>query len=434
MNPEHFIAKRIALSKSETFTRIIIRIAIAAIAISLSVMILTTAIISGFKKEISEKIFGFWGHIHITDSNVNRNFELAPISSDQECFAQIRDIKSLDYQEDADILGIKLKGNYQNKTSFGGVKAAHPYILLPGLMTTRQNEMHGVLLKGVDHAYDWSDMGKFITSGRAIRFSADSSASELLISKNIASKLRLETGDKVVLNFIRDQIQIKKRFEICGIYNTGLEEYDRKIVLADLSKLQEILGWNPDQVQGMEVILDDIRDMDLYADYIYYEVLPPKLFAESIRSKFPGIFEWLKLQDINETVILQLMILVAIINMITVLLILILERTHMIGVLKSLGAGNWFVRKIFLYHAGYIILFGLLFGNLLGLGIAFSQKHFNFIKLDEANYYLSTAPIHIEWLSILLLNLAAFTITVFFMIFPTWLISRIRPVKALRFD
>jgi lipoprotein-releasing system permease protein len=434
MNPEHFIANRIALAKSESFTRIIIRIAIAAIAISLSVMILTTAIISGFKKEISEKIFGFWGHIHITDSNVNRNFELSPISLNQEYFDQIREIKSVDYQEDASILGVKITGNYRNKSSHGGVKGAHPFILLPGLLTTRLNDMHGVLLKGVDNNYDWSAMSKFITAGKAISFNPDSSSSELLISRNIASRLRLQPGDKVVLNFIRDRVQVKKRFEISGIYNTGLEEYDRKIILADLSKLQEILGWNPDEVQGVEIILDDIRDMDLYSDYIYYEVLPPKLFSESIRSKFPGIFEWLKLQDINETVILQLMILVAIINMITVLLILILERTHMIGVLKALGAGNWFIRKIFLYNAGYIILFGLLFGNVLGLGVAFAQKYYQFITLDEANYYLSTAPIHIDWITVGLLNLAAFGITVFFMIFPTWLISRIRPVKALRFN
>ncbi|MBK9256316.1 MAG: ABC transporter permease [Saprospiraceae bacterium] len=434
MNPEHFIAKRIAFSKSNSFTRIIIRIAIVAIAISLSVMILTTAVIDGFKKEITEKIFGFWGHIHITDSNVNRNFELIPVSSDEEYINTIRDIQEIDYQEEASILGYKLEGNYKSKSTYGGVKGAHPFIVLPALMSTKNNDMHGLLLKGVDSGYDWDRMKEFIVEGDVIGYNKDTLSSDLLISRNIARKLGVKVGEKVVMHFIRDNNQIKKRFQICGIYNTGLEEYDRKLALVDLAKLQDVLGWKTTDVQGIEVILDDIKDLDIYADYIYYDVVPPRLYAESIRSKFPGIFEWLQLQDINETIILQLMILVAIINMITVLLILILERTHMIGVLKSLGANNWFIRKIFLYNAGYIIFFGLLAGNFLGIGIALAQKHFKYIKLDEANYYLDTAPIEISWMTILLLNLAAFVVTVVFMVFPTWLVSRITPVKALRFD
>jgi lipoprotein-releasing system permease protein len=434
MNPERFIAGRIAWTKSGSFTRIIIRIAIAAVAISLAVMLLTTAIIAGFKKEISEKIFGFWGHIHITDNNVNRSFDLVPIDTDQECFESIRSIDFLEYEDQARILNINIPQKTIKKQSYGGVKGVHPYIFLPGLMTGKESSMHGVLIKGVDAGYDWSGLERFLQEGTLPEVRDSVASSKLLISKYIANKLRLKTGDAVILNFIKEQSQLRKRFEICGIYNTGLEEYDRKVVVGDIRRLREILDWNAQQAQGMEVILDDIRDMDLYAEYIYYEILPPKLYAESIRSKFPGIFEWLKLQDINETVILQLMILVAIINMITVLLILILERTHMIGVLKSLGASNWFIRKIFLYNAAYIVLFGMLFGNLLGLGIAWLQKKTGFIKLDEANYYLDTAPIHLDPWSVFWINIAAFGVTVIFMVFPTWLISRIQPVKALRFE
>ncbi len=433
MNIEHFIAKRIAVTNTGSFTKVIIRIAMAAIAVSLTVMILTTAIISGFKQEISDKIFGFWGHIHVTDSNINRNFELIPISKDEKFYDEIRDIKQLEYQAEAKILGFALKDKVVDKKTYSGVKGVHPYIILPGLLSSKRN-FHGVLLKGVDEAYDWTKMEAFIKDGKRITYLPDSSSADILVSKNIADKMLISTGDKVVLSFIRDNQQIKKRFQVCGIYNTGLEEYDKRFGIVDIKKLQEILGWNVNEVQGMEVVLNDVRDLDVISEYVYYEILPQQLYAESIRSKFPSIFEWLSLQDINETIILQLMVLVAIINMITVLLILILERTQMIGILKSLGMNNWQVRKIFIYNAGYIIFYGLIIGNILGLGIALLQKHFNFIKLDEANYYLDTAPIEINWMALILLNVGTFVVTLITLVLPTMLITRITPVKALRFD
>jgi len=433
MNIEHFIAKRIAVTNTGSFTRVIIRIAMAAIAVSLTVMILTTAIISGFKKEISNKIFGFWGHIHITDSNINRNFELIPISKDEKFYNEIREIKQLEYTSEAKILNFPIADKVVDKKTYAGVKGVHPYIILPGLLSSKSN-FHGVLLKGVDKDYDWDKLKTFIKDGNKITYYNDSSSAEILISKNIADKVLIATGDKVVLSFIRDKQQIKKRFKVCGIYNTGLEEYDKRFGIVDTKKLQEILGWSTNDVQGMEVTLDDVRDLDVISEYVYYEILPQQLYAESIRSKFPSIFEWLSLQDINETIILWLMVLVAIINMITVLLILILERTHMIGILKSLGMNNWQVRKIFIYNAGYIVFYGLLIGNILGVGLALIQKHFNFIKLDEANYYLDTAPIDINWGPIILLNAGTFILTLLSLLLPTLLVTRITPVKALRFD
>ncbi|MFZ1748592.1 MAG: FtsX-like permease family protein [Saprospiraceae bacterium] len=432
MNIEHFIAKRMATSKDGSFTKVIIGIAIAAIAISMTVMILTTATIAGFKEEITNKIFGFWGHIHITDSNINRNFELTPISRNEPFYDTIADIKKIDYQIPAKILGIPLKGKSMEMTTLGGVKSLHPYIILPGLLSTKEN-FHGVLLKGLDTTYDASMMTPFIKEGRFIKYSADGASPEMLISRNIADKMQIKTGDKVIMSFIRDNSQIKKRFEVCGIYNTGLEEYDRRLCIVDIAKIREILQWPTENIQGMEVILDDVRDLDIISEYIYYEVVPQKFYAESIRSKFPSIFEWLNLQDINEKIILQLMVLVAIINMITVLLILILERTQMIGILKSLGMNNWGIRKIFIYNAGYIILYGMLIGNVIGVGICLLQKKFQFISLDEANYYLSTAPISIHWSNILLINVGTMAVTLIFLILPTMLVTRITPVKALRF-
>lgn len=433
MNIEHFIAKRIAFTNSASFTKVIIRIAMAAIAVSLTVMILTTAIISGFKREITDKIFGFWGHIHITDSNINRNFELTAIQLDETKYQDILDIKQIEYQINAEILGFPIEGKAIDKVTRGGVKGVHPYIMLPGLLSTREN-FHGVLLKGIDKDYDWQKMQKFIIDGDKISYLPDSTSNDLLISKNIATQLNIKTGDKVVLSFIRENAQIKKRFQVCGVYNTGLEEYDKRFGLVDLAKIQEILGWPTSDVQGLEVVLDDVKDLDIISEYIYYEVLPQQYYAETIRSKFPSIFEWLNLQDINEKIILQLMILVAIINMVTVLLILILERTQMIGILKSLGMSNFSIRKIFLYNAGYIIFFGLLFGNVLGIGIALLQQHTQFIQLDEANYYLSTAPIALNLWTVIWINIATLVVTLVFLIIPTMLVSRITPVKALKFD
>lgn len=433
MNIEHFIAKRIAFTDSKTFTKVIVRIAIAAIAVSVTVMILTTAIIAGFKKEITEKIFGFWGHIHITDTNISRNFELTPIHDNEKFYNDIRNIAQVDYEVPVTFMGYEWDEKLRSKTTYGGVKGLYPYIIIPGVLSTKEN-FHGVLLKGVGQDYNWDRLNEFIIDGHKVQFHRDSISDDLLISKNIADKMSIKTGNKVILSFIRDNEQFKKRFTVCGIYNTGLEEYDKRFGLVDIRKVQDILQWDSTEVQGMEVVLDDVRDLDVITDYIYYDVLPQKFYAESIRSKFPGIFEWLKLQDINETVIKQLMIIVAIINMITVLLILILERTRMIGILKSLGMHNGNVRKIFLWHAGYIIAFGLLLGNLIGIGIGLLQQHFKFIKLDEANYYLDTAPIAFNWWSVLIINVATLVITLVFLTLPTMIITRITPVKTLRFE
>ncbi len=432
-NIGHFIARRLMQHNQRAFTRVIIRIAMAAIAVSVAVMILTTAVIAGFKKEITEKIFGFWGHIHITDSNIARNFEVVPIPGEAPFYDTIRNISRLDFQEEVTAFGKPVSDFARQKTTYGGVKSVHPYIILPGLLSSG-SRFHGVLLKGVDSSYTSSAMSPFLMQGRAIAGSRDSSAAEILVSKQIADKMHLQAGSEIVLSFITDGRQLKRRFTVCGIYNTGLEEYDRRFCLVDIQKLRSILGWQNKEIQGMEIVLEDVRDLDVMTDYIYTEILPPQFYAESIRQKFPSIFDWLNLQDINEEIIIGLMILVAIINMVTVLLILILERTNMIGILSSLGMTHSGIRRIFLYHAGYIIANGLLLGNLLGLGIAWAQMRFGFIQLDEANYYLSTAPVSLQWSNVLLINAGTFLITLCALILPTYLVTRITPVKALRFS
>lgn len=395
-------------------------------------MILTTAIIAGFKKEITEKVFGFWGHMHITDTNINRNFELKPIDISLGIFDSIQNIQNIEYEVPKKFWGFTIPNQTETIRSNGGVKGIYPFTILPGLLSTKE-DFYGVLLKGVDAKYDWDRLSKYIVQGRKIQY-VDSISSEILVSRSIADKLKLKLGQKVILSFIKERNQIKRRFTICGFYNTGLDEYDRRFCIADLRIISSIIDWSPNQAQGMEVTFDDIKDLDVLSDYIYYEEMPQDLFGESIRQKFPSIFEWLNLQDINEQIILILMIVVAVINMITVLLILILERSKMIGILKSLGMSNWQVRRVFLYHAAYIIFSGLLVGNILGLGLAFLQQNTGFIKLDEANYYLATAPIFIHFPTILLLNIGVMAFTLIFLIIPTTLVSGITPIKVLRFE
>ena len=250
---------------------------------------------------------------------------------------------------------------------------------------------------------------------------------------NYGDEIKIFGMDWAIIHFVEKGEQLKRRFKVSGVYRTGLEEYDRKFALVDIRQIQRLLGWEESQVSGFEVFIDDIDDLQPINEYIYFEELPADLYAETIREKLPEIFDWLDLQDINEVVILSLMIIVAIINMVTALMILILERTNMIGILKALGTANWGIRKIFLYYAAYIVILGLFWGNLIGIGLCLLQDRFEFITLSEENYYLSTAPIDLNFWPILLLNLGTLAITLFFLIIPSYLVTSISPVKAIRF-
>ncbi|NNF35591.1 MAG: ABC transporter permease [Saprospiraceae bacterium] len=433
MNLEHFIAKRISFSGRKSFTGIIVMIAIAAIALSLSIMIITSAIITGFKKEISEKIVSFWGDIHINDSNINRSFEQIPIDDARDLIVSLDSIKYVEYEDDKRILGVPIKGQrVMNKTK-GGIRSVQGTIMAPGLMRTRE-DYNGIILKGIGEDFDWDRLESSIIEGKRIEFPESASSDDILVSKYTASRMKLSVGDRVLVSFIKDRDHIKRRFEVSGIYNTGLEEYDSKVAMVDISEIRSILGWSDDQVGNIEILVDNQEDLDILSEYIYYEELPAHLFSSTIRQKLPGIFEWLKLQDINEQIIMALMVIVGIINMITVLLILILERSKMIGILKAVGATNWSVRKIFLYNSGYIVFFGLVIGNVIGLLFCFLQERFSFITLDEESYYLAVAPIDLNIISILLINVGSFVVILSIMLLPTLLISWISPIKVLRFE
>jgi lipoprotein-releasing system permease protein len=431
MNLPLFIAKRVSFSTKKTFTGLIVRIAIVAVALSLAVMIISTAIISGFKNQIGEKIFGFWGHIHITSTQINRTtMESVPISANQDFLPIVKALGRISYSEPARIFGFPLPWE-RVKTTKGGVRHVQSFALKPGIIKTKK-EIEGIVLKGIGKDFDWTFFDKFLVEGEKLEL-PDSAGNGIVLSKQTATRLELGVGDKFIFYYVKAGEALAKRFIVTGIYKTGLEEYDRKFAIVDIRKVQELLEWEVDQVGGFEISVQHLNDMEPISGQIYNEILPNELYCESIRTKYPAIFDWLALQDINEVVILALMLVVGLINMVTALMILILERTNMIGVLKSLGQTDWSIRKLFLYNAAYIILLGLFLGNLVGIGFCLIQSKYGIIKLSEENYYLSEAPIDLNLFNILGLNIIALTVILLFLTIPSWLVTRISPVKAIRF-
>ncbi len=432
LNFPYFIAKKVAVSGNQSFSRMILRISILAVALSIAVMIIATSLIRGFKNEISSKIFGFWGHIHIMDTGVTYSLEAVPVDINQTFYPSLDTLKKARYLSNPSFMGYELENQLIEKETRGGVRHIQVFANIPGIIKTR-DQIEGIILKGIGKDFDWSYMNDYLTGGNKLEF-GDTISRGIIISEQTANRLILDVGDRMIVYFIKDgDQQILKRLEVTGIYKTGLEEYDQRFAIVDIRMIQDLYGWAPNEVGGFEVFLDDIRDIEPLNEHIYMEELPNDLFSQTIRDKFPSIFEWLGLQDINEVVILLLMLIVSIINMVTALLILILERTNMIGTLKALGSTNWDIQKIFLYYAAYIICVGLFFGNFIGLTLCYLQDTFEIITLPEKDYYLSVAPIELDWWSILFLNLGTLLLTIIVLIIPTYLVTKVNPVKAIRF-
>lgn len=406
MNIERFITKRLVFSKEPNFSKFIIRIATAAVALSMAVMILTISLVSGFQKEITDKIFGFWGHIHITEFGLGKSFEEHPMSIHQNYYPALDTVME--------------------------IKHIQVFAYKAGIIKT-EDQIEGLVLKGVGLDFDWHFLNQHIVSGEILKIKDEEKSRGILISNYTAQRLSLSVGDKVLAYFIQNPPRFRQLI-VEGIYNTGLEEYDKMYALVDLRHIQQLNDWDETQVGGFEVFLNNPKDLNRISDYILYDVLEYDQIAQTIKEVYPNIFDWLELQNMNELIIIILMIAVAAINMITCLLILILDRTRMIGILKALGAQNFQIRKIFLYQAAYILGIGMLVGNILGIGVGLLQQYFKFIKLDEASYYVSFAPVDINMLHILLLNLATFILCLVFLLIPSILISKISPVKAIRLD
>ncbi len=417
MNTALFIARKITNSKENknNISNSIISIAIIAIALSLSVMILSVAIITGFKKEIREKVIGFGSHIVIMNHDTNSSYETVPIKKNQDFYKNITDIE--------------------------GIKHIQPFAIKAGIIKT-ESQIQGVVLKGVGSDFDWSFFEKNIVEGRHFTVKDDKKTTEVIISRYISNLLKLNVEDDLVMYFIQNPPRFRK-YKIVGIYDTGLEEFDKLYVLADIADIQKLNDWTESEeelVTGFEILIDDYNKLEELTSEVRNRVALKfdengnKLRVDNIKDTNPQIFDWLALTDMNVWVILTIMLFVATINMVSGLLIIILERTNMIGVLKALGSSNSGIQKIFLYNAIFIMGKGILWGNAIGLSISLLQYYFEIIPLNAASYYVDTVPINIQPLDILLLNVGTLIITSLILIIPSFIITKIEPIKAIRFN
>jgi lipoprotein-releasing system permease protein len=373
--------------------------------LGLAVMILSLAIVKGFKTEIREKLRGFSGDIQISKLNLNSSYENTPFSMSDEDRSKISTAK--------------------------GIAFIQPFATKPGIINAG-DQAEGVVLKGLDKSYNSQYFKDILVDGKFIDFSdSTKSKSQILISKFISDRLNLKVGDDFLMYFIENSLR-KRKFEIVGIYNLGVEEVDEVFVIGDINLIRSLNNWDANQVGGYELRVDNFDNLDQIEASVYDD-LSVDLKSYSIKQYYPAIFEWLSLLDVNTEVILILMIAVAVINMISALLIMILERTNMIGILKALGSSNWEIRKIFLYNAIYIIGIGLLSGNILGVGLGVFQLKTHFFTLDQASYYMSFVPVQLNVQDILLLNAGTLIISLLVLLIPSLLVSRISPLKAIRF-
>ncbi|OFY61012.1 MAG: ABC transporter permease [Bacteroidetes bacterium RBG_19FT_COMBO_42_10] len=414
MNLPYFIAQRLIKGRREgtSFSQPINVIAIIGIAIGLAVMILAVAILTGFKQQIREKIVGFGSNIQIVNFDSNLSYETAPIHQGQEFIEKIKGLP--------------------------GISHVQVFATKAGIIKTDE-DFQGVVLKGVGSDFDWSYFSSNMTDGTVFTVTDTVRTDKVIISKKISDMLRLKTGDSFTMHFVQDPPRMRK-FTVSGIYETSLEEFDKIYVFCDIGHIKRLNGWEDDQISGFEIFISDFDRLDemtmAVRDAIGYRLVEDdeQFKVTNIRMKYPQIFDWLNFQDVNVIIIILLMLVVAGFNMISGLLILILEKTNMIGVLKALGSEDITIRRVFLYQAAYLIGKGLLWGNLVGIGLAFIQLKTGLITLDPSSYYIKTVPVNLEFIHILLLNAGTMAVILFMLLVPSKLISRITPVKAIRYD
>ncbi|WP_430974449.1 ABC transporter permease [Sunxiuqinia rutila] len=416
MNTELFIARRLFSSKDQTqrMSRRIVRLAVAGISLGMVVMILAVGIVTGFQREIEEKVNGFAAHLQVVNYDSNLSYQTESINQDQPFLEELKAMPE--------------------------VKHVQQFITKPGMIRT-EDAIQGMVLKGIGTDFDWNFFDHNQVAGS--RLVLDSlRTNQVWISEQISNLLQLGLGDSFRMYFLNENERTPRirQFEVGGIYRTGLEEFDEMFMLIDIRHLQSLNSWAEDEISGYEVFVNDLDEVD-ELEYEVRNLILANLADEdtllrviNIKRKFPHIFDWLNLLDMNVWIILVLMVLVAGFNMVSGLLVIILERTQMIGILKSLGAANVNVRKIFLYFSAFLIGEGLLWGNVLGLMLGLLQHYFEIIHLDPTSYYVDTVPVNISILHLLLLNIGALGITIFMLLGPSYFVSRIAPEKTIRFD
>ncbi|MDG2194621.1 MAG: ABC transporter permease [Polaribacter sp.] len=410
MNYELFIAKRIIAGKEykSSISSPIIKIAITAIALGIIIMMISVAISTGFQHKIRDKISGFKGHVQIVNYDDNASdVSITPIDKNQNF-----------YPEFANVQGIKNVQIFANKA---------------GLIRT-PTDFDGVIFKGVSTDYDWAFFEEYLLEGELPNFNQKRTR-DVLLSQTLVNRLHLQLHDTINVHFLKStkkSIPSRYKLVITGIYNTGFYEFDKNVMIGDIREIQRLNKWTENQVGGFEVLIDDFNVLKEKGDEIY-TAIGATLNSNTIVDLYPFIFDWIQLFDTNVWVIIGIMVLVASINMITALLVLILERVQMVGVLKALGSNNWSIRKIFLYNALYLILKGLFWGNLIGIFLLFIQHYFGIITLNPKTYSVSVMPVYIDFFSILLLNIGTLILCFLMLILPSVIITKILPSKSIQF-
>lgn len=411
LNYELFLAKRIVASKEHksSISSPIIKIAIIAIALGITIMMIAISTGVGLQQKIREKIAGFNGHIQITNFDNNYSgITLESVSTEQHFYPEFKNIE--------------------------GIQNVQVYATKAGIIRT-ESDFEGILFKGVGTDYNWSFFDEYLVEGRLPVF-GDEISDEVLVSRFMSDRLGLKVGEKFNIFFVKEDTSKRPNLRVvtvAGIYNSGFQEFDENFVIADLRHIQRMNKWDVNEVGGFEVLLENFDEIEQKSEEVYLDT-PSILNSESIIDQYPAVFEWISLFDNNIYLIIFIMILVAGINMITALLVLILERTQMIGILKALGSNNMSIRKVFLYNAGYLILRGLFWGNLIGLALLLIQKFTGVITLDPESYYVNTVPIYLDFGYILALNIGTLVLCLAMLLIPSVVISKISPVKSIKFE
>ncbi|MFV0470454.1 MAG: ABC transporter permease [Paludibacteraceae bacterium] len=414
MNFEYYIAKRIHFEQQgkRNVSRPAVRVATIGIAVGLAVMIISVSVIIGFKKEIREKTIGFSSHIQITNFDTNNTYETAPVTVNDTLIGKIINIPEVSHIQ-----------HYATK---------------PGIIKTDE-EFQGIVMKGISNNFDWNFFKANLIEGDILQLNDSVPKNEAIISKSMADLLKLKLGDSFITYFLQDDIRARK-LKITGIYLTNFAEYDQLFVLTDVRIVQKLNNWKANQYSGIEVQIKDFGLLDKAYQATYdacanrFDEIGNGYYITTIKQINPQIFSWLALLDMNVWIILFLMLIVAGFNIISGLLILILERVNMIGILKSYGATDWSIRKIFLYHLLFLIGKGIFWGNIIGLAICSIQYFFHIIPLDPVSYYVSTVPITFNWGYIVLLNIGTLAASMLMLVGPSYLITKISPAKTVRYE